>query len=428
MTARNPHPAVRLRLPALVLVVLLAATGLLLRSAPPADARASDADVRRALGQILAASGYASSASISVRDEDGDVVYAHRASQTRIPASNEKLVTAFAALDVLGADHRFETRVVRGAPVVGGVLRGDLFIVGTGDPMLSTAAYARAAWRAPVATVDALARAVRAAGIKRITGRIGGDGSRFDRLRAAPLWKPGFAGLECAPLAALGVDRNQAGGRPVRRPEHAAASAFRAALRRAGVRVDGRAVEARAPARGTTISTAYSPPLERILRLMGKDSDNFTAEMVLKDVAAEARGRGVTSTGAALARQSLARRLLPLRGTRIVDGSGLSPANRLTADLLSALLAEARSDPAIARPLERSLAVAGVDGTLRDRMRGGPGRRVVRAKTGTLSEASALSGYAGRFSFSILVNAPSVNHWSARLFQDRIAAALARRA
>jgi D-alanyl-D-alanine carboxypeptidase/D-alanyl-D-alanine-endopeptidase (penicillin-binding protein 4) len=419
-----PTPRLRRLVLATASIAAIACTGM----PSAAAARASDPDVRRAVGQIVAASGYADSASISVRDEDGDVVFAHRASESRIPASNEKLVTAFAALDLVGAEHRFETRVVRSAAIDDGVLRGDLYLVGSGDPMLSTASYARGAWRAPVATVEALARAVKAAGIRRVTGQVAGDGSRFDRLRAGPLWKPGFAGLECAPLAALGVDRNQARGRPVTRPELAAARAFRAALKRAGVRVDGRAVELRAPSGGDTVATAFSPPLKRILWAMGKDSDNFTAEMVLKDVAAKVRGRGTSAGGAVLARKSLADRVLPLAGTRIVDGSGLSPANRLTADLLTALLAEARSDPGIARPLEASLAVAGVDGTLKDRMRGGPARRVVKAKTGTLSEASALSGYAGRFSFSILVNAPSVNHWAARQFQDRIAAALAKRA
>ena len=362
-----------------------------------------------------------------MRDENGDVVYDHRAKTSRVPASNEKLVTEFAALDVLGARHTFETRVARRGAVTAGVLRGDLYLVGDGDPMLATAAYARTAFVTPVATVDRLARDVRAAGIRRVTGRVLGDGSRFDRLRAGPLWKPGFAGLECAPLAALGIDRNLAGGKPVSVPELAAARALRAALNRAGVKVEGPAAEAKAPAGAVTVATADSPELRRVLWSMGKDSDNFTAEMVLKNVAAAEKGVGRTTTGAILARQSLAARLLPLGGARIVDGSGLSPANRLTADLLTSLLAEAASDPALAGPLRTSLAVAGVDGTLDDRMRDGPARGVVRAKTGTLREASALSGYAGRFAFSVLVNAPEVNQYTAHLLQDRVAAALARR-
>lgn len=408
------------------LLAFLACLAALAALPASAAARASDADVRRALGQILAASGYDQSVSVSVRDENGDVVYDHRAKTSRVPASNEKLVTEFAALDVLGARHTFETRVARRGAVTAGVLRGDLYLVGDGDPMLATAAYARTAFVTPVATVDRLARDVKAAGIRRVTGRVLGDGSRFDRLRAGPLWKPGFAGLECAPLAALGIDRNLAGGKPVSVPELAAARALRAALIRTGVKVEGPAAEAKAPAGAVTVASADSPELRRVLWSMGKDSDNFTAEMVLKNVAA-AKGVGRTTTGAILARQSLAARLLPLGGTRIVDGSGLSPANRLTADLLTSLLAEAASDPALAGPLRTSLAVAGVDGTLDDRMRDGPARGVVRAKTGTLREASALSGYAGRFAFSVLVNAPEVNQYTAHLLQDRVAAALARR-
>jgi D-alanyl-D-alanine carboxypeptidase/D-alanyl-D-alanine-endopeptidase (penicillin-binding protein 4) len=261
-----------------------------------------------------------------------------------------------------------------------------------------------------------------------VTGRVIADGSAFDRLRAGPLWKVGFAGLECPPLAGLGVDRNLVRGKPVARPEIAAARALRAALIRVGVRIDGGVVEGRVPPGAPAVASGFSPALDRVLWPMGKDSDNFTAEMVLKATAAAKRGRGTTSGGAALARSSLKERLLPLAGVRIVDGSGLSGENRLTADLLTALLVEARSDPALAAPLTASLSVAGVDGTLRDRMRDGPARRVVRAKTGTLSQASALSGYAGRFSFSVLVNAPGLNQWSAHTLQDRIAVALVKRA
>ena len=126
-----------------------------------------------------------------MRDENGDVVYDHRAKTPRIPASNEKLVTEFAALDTLGARHTFETRVARRGAVSAGVLRGDLYLIGDGDPMLATAAYARTAFVTPVATVDRLARDVKAAGIRRVTGGVLGDGSRFDRLRAGRSGSPG---------------------------------------------------------------------------------------------------------------------------------------------------------------------------------------------------------------------------------------------
>ena len=178
------------------------------------------------------------------------------------------------------------------------MLRGDLYLVGYGDPMLATAAFARKAFVAPVATVDRLARDVNAAGIRRITGRILGDGSRFDRLRAGPLWKPGFAGLECAPLAALGR-RPQPRRRQARRP--AGARRRPRAARRADPRrrrVDGPAAEGRTPAGAVTVASADSPELRRVIWAMGKDSDNFTAEMVLKNVAAGEKGVGHTPTGA----------------------------------------------------------------------------------------------------------------------------------
>ena len=181
------------------------------------------------------------------------------------------------------------------------------------------------------------------------------------------------------------------------------------------------------PPRPTTVAKVLSPELRRVLWPAGKDSDNFTAEMLLKALAAADKGVGTTPGGAALARAALGERLLPLAGIRIVDGSGLSGENRLTADLLTALLTEARSDPALAQPLFASLSVAGVDGTLSDRMRGTVAQRVVHAKTGTLNQASSLSGYAGRFVFSVLINAPGLSQWTAHELQDGIAIALVKR-
>jgi D-alanyl-D-alanine carboxypeptidase/D-alanyl-D-alanine-endopeptidase (penicillin-binding protein 4) len=110
-----------------------------------------------------------------------------------------------------------------------------------------------------------------------------------------------------------------------------------------------------------------------------------------------------------------------------VDGSGLSRLDRLTASALAALLISGWNDPAIGRPFRASLAVAGVNGTLEDRMTDGPAHGVVRAKTGTTNEASALAGYVGSgYVFAILMNGAPIPYWAARTAQDRFAQLLAR--
>jgi D-alanyl-D-alanine carboxypeptidase/D-alanyl-D-alanine-endopeptidase (penicillin-binding protein 4) len=117
---------------------------------------------------------------------------------------------------------------------------------------------------------------------------------------------------------------------------------------------------------------------------------------------------------------------VPLAGVRIADGYGLSPHDKLTARAVGRLLVSAYLDPAVKPALVASLPIAGVDGTLEDRMRTGPARRRVRAKTGTTATASSLSGYVGtRYVFSILQNGRPIPWTSARRAQDRFARVLA---
>jgi D-alanyl-D-alanine carboxypeptidase/D-alanyl-D-alanine-endopeptidase (penicillin-binding protein 4) len=194
------------------------------------------------------------------------------------------------------------------------------------------------------------------------------------------------------------------------------------------VKVTGGVHRGRAPAGAALVAVDSSPRVDTMLRAMGKNSDNFTAEMLLKAVGAKAYGRGTTSGGARRARQALRDLGLSLTGSRVVDGSGLSSKDRTTTGLLARLLAAASRNAAIGAPLRRSLSVAGRDGTLKNRMTKGPARGVVRAKTGTLNISSALSGYAGPYAFSVIVNGRAVNQTAAHALQDRIAQYLAREA
>jgi PBP4 family serine-type D-alanyl-D-alanine carboxypeptidase len=160
---------------------------------------------------------------------------------------------------------------------------------------------------------------------------------------------------------------------------------------------------------------------------MNRDSDNFIAEVLLKELGSAIDGRGTTAAGAGVVRAAMEEAAVPLAGVRVVDGSGLSRLDRLTAKALVVLLRAAERDAAIRDAFLTSLPVAGVSGTLKDRL----GRRVTRgkliAKTGTTSRASALAGFVRhRYAFAILQNGSPVSYWSARAAQDRFVTVLAR--
>jgi PBP4 family serine-type D-alanyl-D-alanine carboxypeptidase len=159
---------------------------------------------------------------------------------------------------------------------------------------------------------------------------------------------------------------------------------------------------------------------------MDHESDNFTAELLLKQLGAVDKNAGTTWAGASAVRDALAQNGVPLQGLRVVDGSGLSVLDRLTAQAVVAILRAAWADPAIRSTFVAALPVAGVNGTLDDRLRSAPARGNVFAKTGTTADASALSGYAGRrYVFSVLNNGSPLCVWCARRAQDRFASVLA---
>lgn len=399
-------------------LVPLALIALLAALAPTAVARVPlDAAVARAVAQ----SPVGDRASIAIRDANGTIIAAVRPTASVLPASNEKLITAVTALRLLGPDHRLTTSLVAATPPVDGVVEGDVWLVGGGDPLFSTSAFGTRAYGTYVATPERLADDLVRAEITVIRGRIRTDATRFDATPGAPGWKPSFIPTESPPLSALTVDR------AARAPERAAARALRRALLRAGIAVGGVGPAGPAPVDAAVLAAVSGAPARILLEQAGKHSDNFVAEMLLKAVAADETGRGTTAAGARLARAQLRELGVPLEGVVIRDGSGLSYANRTTAASLSALLAAADDDMELGPVLRETLAVAGRDGTLAGRMRTGPAAGVVQAKTGTLNDASALSGYAGACAFSVLVTGTWVDQAAAHALQDRIAQLLARR-
>jgi PBP4 family serine-type D-alanyl-D-alanine carboxypeptidase len=172
----------------------------------------------------------------------------------------------------------------------------------------------------------------------------------------------------------------------------------------------------------------HSAKLSVIVQHMNRESDNFVAEMLLKELGASTDGaRGSTRAGAAVVRRVLADAGVPVAGLRIADGSGLSRLDRVSARTLVALLRAASVDPAIGDVFVSSLPVAGVSGTLRNRLGTRPTRGRVVAKTGTTSRSCTLAGYVGRrYAFAILQNGSPVSYWWARAAQDRFVTVLAR--
>jgi serine-type D-Ala-D-Ala carboxypeptidase/endopeptidase (penicillin-binding protein 4) len=344
----------------------------------------------------------------------GQTVYAKNGALPLIPASNEKLAVTYAALTALGPGFTMETDVLGEGQQVGATWQGDLVLKGYGDPTLSTA------------DLTALARQIRAQGITRVAGGIVADESWFDSRRTALGWKPSFYIVESPPLSALIVDRGRVGRYTSSDPALAAAQLFRAALVRAGVKVAAGAEHGTAGETAIPLAASDSATLDAIVRWMDRVSDNFVAEMLVKELGAVQAGKGTTAAGVGVVTGLLSQAGVPLDGVRLVDGSGLSLLDRLTPNALVGLLSVMWQDTEVRLDLLASLPVAGRTGTLEDRMRRGPATGVVRAKTGTTSNASALSGYvADRYAFSVLQNGFPVSWAWARVAQDRFAAALA---
>jgi serine-type D-Ala-D-Ala carboxypeptidase/endopeptidase (penicillin-binding protein 4) len=386
----------------------------LLLTVPIGLAAASAGSLQTRLARTLAISGLlpARSTAMVVSLPSGRVLFARNPDLPLEPASNEKLAVTYAALVNLGPSYHFPTEVLGEGQRSGSTWVGRLVLKGFGDPTLSSADLGRLAsilWRE---------------GIRRVTGGVVGDASAFDSERTAAGWLPSFANIESPPLSALIVDRGDRGGYIVADPPLAAAARFDQLLHARGIAARGASLGRAAP-RAAVLATIDSVPLSAIIEYMDHWSDNFTAEMVLKAIGYKVLGRGTSAAGAAVTRLDLAEAGIPLTGVRIVDGSGLSRLDRITARELTTLLVTIWDDPSIRRVVLASLPVAGESGTLADRLNDTPGHALVRAKTGTTDIASALSGYVGRqFAFVAIENGDPVDYTAAHSAEDGVAEAL----
>lgn len=346
-------------------------------------------------------------------DPSGPVqVAAWRPNIPLAPASTMKIVTSASALLTVGPDFRFTTRVetAPGAGIRTGTLRGPAVLIGAGDPMLSTRSYARAHLSGVGTDIARLARAVRTSGVRRITGGIVVDETLFDSARTAPHWKSDYV-FECPPLSAIVTNQNHSGtgtSGNVSSPPVAAGQRLAAALARAGVHVSGAIRAGRDQPGGQVIGQVQSPPLRAIIAVMNPASDNFIAEMLTKDAGAYGVGHGTTPAGTGHAEALLRERGALGANDDLIDGSGLSHSNRLSAGTLVRVLAAATREPLWGDALIRSLEHGG-QGTLIHRLRDPAVRNRLRAKTGYINGVASLAGVATsrsgvRYAFAFLIN------------------------
>lgn len=388
----------------LLIAVLLVATAV---PAGAVQARPSSLSARLAQALSVPHVDHANEGAIAVDLATGRVLFARNADRAFAPASNEKVPVTYAALVAFGPAYRIRTAVYS-TPA------GNLVLKGYGDPTLSTG------------DLHVLAREVRAAGITSAK-RVLADETFFDVARVGAGWKPSFYIEESPPLSALVVDRAKSGGVTSRDPALMAAAIFKSALKRAGVAVSGPSGRGAVTDDRDAVAAVLSPTMLALVREVNTDSDNFTAELLLKQIGALVQVPGTSESGGRVIREILQAAAVPVDGLRIADGSGLSTFDRISPRTLAGIMEAAYLHPDLRAPFRTSLAVAGRTGTLETRMRGGAAWGTVHAKTGTTDVASSLAGYAGeRYAFAVVHNGARISTSSARKAQDRFATALAR--
>jgi D-alanyl-D-alanine carboxypeptidase/D-alanyl-D-alanine-endopeptidase (penicillin-binding protein 4) len=438
------------------------AFGILL--AGPSEAPA-DALSDRLAGALDAPSLRGAKIAALVVDESGGVLFARDPDRALIPASNQKVLTALAALHTLGPTHRFETslRAAESPNAKGDI--GTLYVVGGGDPALTSEEM----WR--------LAADLRRAGVTRIRGGLVLDDSRFDAQRWHPSWGKTGARAYHAPIGALTVnygaftvdvragqdsgeavrvsvdppvpylslanrartgprrsrltlrvDRQAAGSgeqvlvsgsvqagrkpkafyRSVLDPARYAGAVLRLQLASVGVKVEGEIRRGHVPEGAVELVRFEGRALSEVVARFMKYSNNQIGETLVKGLGHRRTGEtGTWQNGLVAMRAALGELGLPLDGAVLRDGSGLSYENRVTPRLFVEALRAAERNFRLGPEFRASLPIAARDGTLSDRADGSEDR--VRAKTGLLTRVTALSGYAERpdgtrVVFSVLVN------------------------
>ena len=324
-----------------------------------------------------------------------------------VPASNLKVLTTFAALSFLGTDATFKTAVYANGTVAGGVLDGDLVIVGGGDPFLVTedfqAQYPDQQGRFHTRFED-LVDFVVDAGITEITGGVVGDEALFDSQRY-PTGENGWAERlidqrQSGPLSALAVNEgfinwpSEFTGsfrprQPADDPALNTAQVFEALLSERGIVVLSAPRNGQLEGSARLLGEVESPPLSDLVVHINSFSSNFGAEIITKHMGLNTSGTASTAAGAVAIVRELASRGIDTTAVSVFDGSGLSESDRLTCSVMADVLNTAGPSSVLAK----SLSVGGERGSLAIRHIGTDATGQVYAKTGTLNSSTALSGY-----------------------------------
>ena len=356
--------------------------------------------VKEELDRMLQAEMFSTSqVGIMVYDLDADsVLYAHGERQLLRPASTMKLVTAIAAIDKLGGSYQFKTELCYTGEVSGRTLRGNIYCVGGFDPRFNND------------DMRAFVEGVRKMGVDTIRGNIYADKSMKDSDLAGEGWCWDDDNPVLSPLLVgrkdLFVER------------------FIRELSEAGIVVEATISERQRPDDAFCIVSRFHT-IDQVLMKMLKESDNLYAESMFYQLAAATGNRPAKASHAASVVNRLITKVgLNPRRYRIADGSGLSLYNYLTPELEVALLCYAFRNNNIYLHLHPALPEAGVDGTLRSRMKGTFTKSNVFAKTGTVTGVSSLAGYCTaanghRLAFSI-INQGIMHASNGRRFQDRV--------
>jgi D-alanyl-D-alanine carboxypeptidase/D-alanyl-D-alanine-endopeptidase (penicillin-binding protein 4) len=305
----------------------------------------------------------------------------HSPNTSSAPASNEKIFTTGALLARVGPTYRYDTQVFGAAQPVDGTLDGDLVLVGSGDPTLTRG------------NLGGLAHRLYASGLRRVTGRLVIDDSRYSHDTRAPGWKHDFLPDESGAVDAFSVNNDdwESGAAFLADPSVANAGLWRAALKAAGIHVAGATDIGLAPVNLVPLAAHSSRPLSAIVKVTLHESINYYAEMMLRELGWQYSGRGSRASGTAALRKYARGVSLPVGN--VLDGSGLSYRDRETPGNFIAWLTREATLPSYAALYDGLAVSCSSSGTLRYRLCGAHVKGRVHAKTGTLDNITSLSGY-----------------------------------
>lgn len=324
-----------------------------------------------------------------------DTILAENLSRSMIPASVTKLFTTATALSVMGGNHFFTTQLLTDDMNINdGKIDGNLYIKGFGNPLFTDD------------DLNIMVNVLISLGINEISGDIIGDDSYFDDIYIRDDWIPNErANVKLPPISALVLDRNQnvikrkVGKRirhyteNVKNPPHFVASRLKEKIITNNIVIGGTVKVMPAPERVRLISESRSS-MRDIISIVNKNSDNFIAEVLFKSIGASATGK----QGNSLYSQQSILNFIDINGiykpgTSIVDGSGISRFDQVTLASVTGVMEKMYFDLRHFDDFYNSLSIAGVDGTLRNRMIGTKAENNFRGKTGTLNGVTSISGY-----------------------------------